>query len=176
MDPRNTYAATKLAQEHLSAAWARSTGGRVTALRYHNVYGPRMPRDTPYAGVAALFRSWLERGEAPRVFEDGGQRRDFVHVRDVAAANLAAVTATAGGPEFAAYNVASGSPHTVGEMAAALAAACGGPAPVVTGEYRLGDVRHVVASPERAASQLGFHARVDFAVGVEEFATAALRD
>ncbi len=176
LDPRNTYAATKLAQEHLSAAWARSTGGRVVALRYHNVYGPRMPRDTPYAGVAALFRSSLQRGAAPRVFEDGGQRRDFVHVRDVAAANLAAVTATAAGPAFAAYNVASGQPHTVGEMATALAAAYGGPAPVVTGEYRLGDVRHVVASPDRAATQLDFHARIDFADGIREFATAALRD
>ena len=78
------YAATKVAQEHLTAAWARQTGGTVVALRYHNVYGPGMPRDTPYAGVAAIFRSALEAGRAPRVFEDGGQRRDFVHVRDVA--------------------------------------------------------------------------------------------
>ena len=61
------------------------------ALRYHNVYGPGMPRDTPYSGVAAIFRSSLERGEAPRVFEDGGQMRDFVHVADVARANLLAI-------------------------------------------------------------------------------------
>ncbi len=85
LDPRSTYAATKLAQEHLAAAWSRQTGGSVWALRYHNVYGARMPRDTPYAGVAALFRSALERGEAPTVLEDGAQRRDFVHVTDVAA-------------------------------------------------------------------------------------------
>nr|WP_308446258.1 NAD-dependent epimerase/dehydratase family protein [Actinocatenispora rupis] len=172
-DPRNTYAATKLAQEHLAAAWARTTGGAVTALRYHNVYGPRMPRDTPYAGVAALFRSALERGEPPRVYEDGGQRRDFVHVRDVAAANLAALAAPRDG--FHAYNVASGQPHTVGEMAAALAEAFGGPAPEVTGQYRLGDVRHVVAAPDRAAADLGFRATTGFAEGVAEFATAALR-
>src|SRR5581483_10789064 len=86
-DPRNVYAVTKLAQEHLAAAWARACGGRAVALRYHNVYGPGMPRDTPYAGVASLFRSALARGEAPRVLEDGRQRRDFVHVSDVAAAN-----------------------------------------------------------------------------------------
>lgn len=92
-DPRNVYAATKLAQEHLAAAWARATGGRATALRYHNVYGPGMPRDTPYAGVASFFRSSLARGEAPQVFEDGRQRRDFVHVRDVAAANAVALEA-----------------------------------------------------------------------------------
>ena len=85
IDPRSTYAATKAAQEHLASAWARQTGGDVWALRYHNVYGPRMPRDTPYAGVASLFRSALQRGEAPTVLEDGKQRRDFVHVTDIAA-------------------------------------------------------------------------------------------
>ena len=93
LDPRNVYAATKVAQEHLCAAFARETGATVTALRYHNVYGPRMPRDTPYAGVASIFRSALAAGRAPRVFEDGAQRRDFVHVRDVAAANLLALEA-----------------------------------------------------------------------------------
>ncbi|MGH3545366.1 MAG: NAD-dependent epimerase/dehydratase family protein, partial [Mycobacteriales bacterium] len=91
LDPRNVYAATKVAQEYLCAAWARETGGRVAALRYHNVYGPRMPKDTPYAGVASIFRSALARGEAPQVFEEGGQRRDFIHVDDVAAGNLAAL-------------------------------------------------------------------------------------
>ena len=88
LDPRNAYATSKLAQEHLAANWARLTGGTAVALRYHNVYGPRMPRDTPYSGVAAIFRSCLENGVPPRVFEDGGQRRDFVHVRDVAECNL----------------------------------------------------------------------------------------
>lgn len=173
-DPRNTYAATKLAQEHLAAAWARSTGGSVAALRYHNVYGPRMPRDTPYAGVASIFRSALQSGRAPRVFEDGGQRRDFVHVRDVARANLAALDHRADGG-LRAFNVCSGTPHTVGEMAAALAAAYGGPEPETTGEYRLGDVRHIVADPARARDELGFTAEIDFESGMKEFATATLR-
>lgn len=170
-DPRNVYAATKTAQEHLAWSWARLTGGVATSLRYHNVYGPRMPRDTPYAGVASIFRSALQRGEPPRVFEDGGQLRDFVHVRDVAAANLAALDRPAPG----AFNVASGEPHTVREMAQALAAAFGGPEPVVTGEFRLGDVRHVVASPARARQELGFRAQVPFAAGMREFAAAPLR-
>ena len=87
----------------------------VTALRYHNVYGPRMPRDTPYAGVASLFRSALEAGRRPVVLEDGGQRRDFVHVADVARANVAALTAAE--PVDGALNVASGQPCTVLEMA-----------------------------------------------------------
>ena len=82
--PRNVYADTKVAQEHLVGSWARTTEGHAAALRYHNVYGPGMPRDTPYAGVASFFRSSLEAGRAPRVYEDGAQRRDFVHVRGYA--------------------------------------------------------------------------------------------
>jgi dTDP-L-rhamnose 4-epimerase len=169
-DPRNVYATTKLAQEHLAAAWARSTGGTAVSLRYHNVYGPRMPRDTPYAGVASFFRSALARGEAPRVFEDGRQRRDFVHVRDVAAANVAALEAGTPDGLLTAYNTGSGEPHTVGEMARALAAACGGPEPVVTGEYRLGDVRHITADSSRLRAELGWKPQVSFAEGMREFA------
>jgi dTDP-L-rhamnose 4-epimerase len=202
LDPRNAYAASKVAQEHLAASWARLTGGAAIGLRYHNVYGPRMPRDTPYSGVAAIFRSCLENGLPPRVFEDGGQRRDFVHVRDVARANLlaleavdrtvssapgaesaaaaaesaAAAAAAAGAGGLRCYNVASGEPHTVGEMASALAAAFGDVEPVVTGEYRLGDVRHIVASPATAARDLGFRAQTRFADGIAEFAQAPLRE
>ncbi|MFD4576951.1 NAD-dependent epimerase/dehydratase family protein [Streptomyces sp. NPDC058417] len=174
-DPRNVYAATKLAQEHLAAAWARSTGGSAVSLRYHNVYGPRMPRDTPYAGVASFFRSALARGEAPRVFEDGRQRRDFVHVRDVAGANLAALEARPAPGTLTAYNTGSGDPHTVGEMATALAEAYGGPAPVITGEYRLGDVRHITADSSRLRADLGWKPEVGFDEGMSEFARAGLR-
>jgi dTDP-L-rhamnose 4-epimerase len=171
-DPRNVYAATKLAQEHLCAAFGRETGVTVTALRYHNVYGPRMPRDTPYAGVASIFRSALEAGDRPRVFEDGGQRRDFVHVRDVARANLRALAAG----EAGAFNVASGTPRTVLQMAQALARAVAPDrTPTVTGEWRLGDVRHVFAAPGRAATALGFTAAEDFDDGLREFAAAPLR-
>ncbi|MEU8804601.1 NAD-dependent epimerase/dehydratase family protein [Spirillospora sp. NPDC048819] len=173
-DPRNVYADTKLAQEHLAASWARATGGSAAALRYHNVYGPRMPRDTPYAGVAAIFRSRLADGRAPLVFEDGAQRRDFVHVRDVARANVLALERLAAGPPepggLRAYNIASGEPRTIGDMAGALAAAFGGPAPRVTGGYRLGDVRHIVARPDRARRELGFSPSVAFADGMAEFA------
>ncbi|MFI6444515.1 NAD-dependent epimerase/dehydratase family protein [Kitasatospora sp. NPDC050543] len=176
-DPRNVYAATKLAQEHLASAWARACGGRVLTLRYHNVYGPGMPRDTPYAGVASLFRSALARGEAPRVYEDGGQRRDFVHVEDVAAANTAALDALAARPPGSAraYNVGSGEVRTVGEMAVALAAAYGGPAPVVTGRYRLGDVRHITADSSRLRAESAWRPEVSFAAGMAEFAKAPLR-
>jgi len=175
LDPRNVYAASKTAQEHLCSSWARASGGTVVALRYHNVYGPHMPQGTPYAGVASLFRSSLAKGEAPRVFEDAGQRRDFVHVRDVAQANLLALHSRPDEGTLTAYNVASGVPHTVGDLARELAKATGGPEPIVTGQYRLGDVRHVVASPVRAAAGLGFRAAVSFEDGVREFADAPLR-
>jgi dTDP-L-rhamnose 4-epimerase len=173
-DPRSVYAATKLHQEHLCAAYARETGVQAIALRYHNVYGPRMPRETPYAGVASIFRSALAAGEAPRVFEDGGQLRDFVHVRDVARANLLALRAP--GAADGALNIASGTPRSVGELAAELARAADGPAPRATGQYRLGDVRHVFASARLAADRLGFEAEVAFADGVAEFARSPLRE
>jgi dTDP-L-rhamnose 4-epimerase len=167
-DPRNVYAATKLHQEHLAAAFSRETGVPVTALRYHNIYGPRLPRDTPYAGVAALFSDAVGAGRAPQVFEDGGQLRDFVHVRDVARANVLALTAEVAAP--GPFNVCSGRPRTILELAGALhqAIAPDGPAPVVTGAFRLGDVRHVFADPRRAADVLAFRAEEDFSAGMAE--------
>lgn len=173
LDPRNVYATTKLAQEGLCNAYEREhSGSVVTSLRYHNVYGPRMPRDTPYAGVASLFRSAYERGEAPRVYEDGGQRRDFVHVRDIAHANVLALTNDE--PAHGAFNVCSGRPRTILDMAVALRRE-GDPEPRVVGNYRLGDIRHVYASPDRAAQILGFRAAVAFEDGMHEFSTAPLR-
>jgi len=174
-DPRNVYAATKLHQEHLCAAFGREAGVPVTALRYHNVYGPRMPRDTPYAGVASIFASAYAAGRAPLVFEDGGQLRDFVHVRDVARANVRALLADA--PVPGAFNIASGTPRTILAMARALGRAYGPDAPEaeVVPRFRLGDVRHVFASTERAARVLGFIAQEDFAAGMVEFARAPLR-
>jgi dTDP-L-rhamnose 4-epimerase len=171
--PRSLYAASKVAQENYALAWAESTGGSVVALRYHNVYGPHMPRDTPYSGVAAIFRSELEAGDVPRVFEDGGQMRDFVHVDDIAAANLTAVEG--GSVGFSAFNVCSGRPISLLEMATELCEARGDVPPLVTGQYRSGDVRHIVADPARAAEVLGFRAVVDPRDGLREFAFAPLR-
>lgn len=173
-DPRSTYAATKVAQEHLAGVWQRQTNGTAIALRYHNVYGARMPRDTPYSGVAAIFRSAVEAGRAPEVFEDGRQARDFVHVRDVARANVLAVDRAPAGA-YTAVNIASGHPTTIGDVASTLCSSLGGASPTITGLYRAGDVRHVVASPERAARVLGFRAEVTPTAGLAEFATAPLR-
>jgi dTDP-L-rhamnose 4-epimerase len=189
LDPRNVYAATKLHQEQLCQIFGREHEVPVTALRYHNVYGPRMPRNTPYAGVASIFRSAVERGEAPRVFEDGAQTRDFVHVRDVARANVAALTVDE--PVDGPLNIASGTPRTILDLARAICIEWPAPEPpvyserfpapgharfgetrpaprlepVVVGGGRLGDVRHIVASPERAAARLGFKAHEPFRPG-----------
>lgn len=168
-DPRNVYAATKLHQEHLCSVWAAESGATAIALRYHNVYGPRLPRDTPYAGVAAIFKTAIAAGRAPQVHEDGAQMRDFVHVRDVARANVAALVL----PEVTggAYNIASGHPHSVGDMATAICAA--GPGhqlPQVTGHWRLGDVRHIAASSAKADKGLGFRAEIGFEEGMAELA------
>lgn len=169
-DPRNVYAATKVTQEHLLAAWARQTGGTGAAMRFHNVYGLGAPRDNPYSGVASIFLSDVLAGRAPQVTEDGGQRRDLVHVRDVARACVAALTPPAAAPAGTsrAYNVASGTPRTVLQLATALAELGAGPAPVVTGRARLGDVRHITASSVRAGHELGWTAREDFRAGLAE--------
>ncbi|MGC5171420.1 NAD-dependent epimerase/dehydratase family protein [Microbacterium sp. DT81.1] len=177
VDPRSLYAVSKLAQEQFVQVWAKETGGTAAMLRYHNVYGPGMPRDTPYAGVAAIFRSALERGEAPKVFEDGGQRRDFVHVDDIAAANLRAAEWTADAEPSTArpFNVGSGRVSTILEVAQRLSLAHGGPEPVITGRFRAGDVRHITASSDRARTELGWAPIVPFADGMREFAKAPLR-
>ncbi|WP_332662792.1 NAD-dependent epimerase/dehydratase family protein [Aeromicrobium sp.] len=174
--PRTSYAASKVAQEHYAGAWCTLDGARTIALRYHNVYGPGMPADTPYAGVAAIFRSAIARGEAPQVFEDGQQVRDFVHVSDVARANVLAIEQVAGHPVgLTPYNIASGRTFTIGQMAAALAEAAGGAAPELTGDYRRFDVRHVVASPKAATEGLGFTAEISPEVGLAQLATDPLR-
>ncbi len=167
LDPRNVYAATKAHGEQLLDIWCRETGGTAAALRFHNVYGPGMPRNTPYAGVASLFRSSLEHGLAPQVFEDGRQRRNFVHVDDVARAVVAAsfVDLAAG---LTAVNIGSPMITTVGEMAALLSDVLQGPRPVITGRYRLGDVRHITADCTAAETVLSWRARTSLAEGVAE--------
>ncbi|GAB4583261.1 hypothetical protein Ntsu_10930 [Nocardia sp. IFM 10818] len=175
--PRSAYAASKVAQEHYALAWAASTGSAATVLRYHHVYGDPVaevpPVRTAESGVVARFRAELLAGRAPQIFEDGGQVRDFVHVRDVAAATVAAVERGPAG--FVPLNIASGRPLTLWEVASMMAKALNGPAPIVTGQYRLTDIRHVVANPERARHALDFTARTAPARGLPDYATGAAR-
>ena len=163
--PRSAYATSKVGQEQFATVWAERTGGSVAALRYHNVFGPGLPMNTPYAGVAAIFLSELRHGRPPQVNEDGAMRRDFVHVRDVARATVAALEHRQG---VRAFNVGSGTARTVGELAAGLARMLDGPAPVVTGRYRRGDVRHIVADSSRIRRELGWAPQVAFEAGLAE--------
>jgi dTDP-L-rhamnose 4-epimerase len=171
-DPRNTYAATKVHGEQLAGSWARETNASVAALRFHNVYGRGLPVDTPYAGVAALFRSRLLRGEAPLVYEDGQQRRNFVHVDDVAEAVVAATMADLPLGGSTAMNIGTDEIHTVGRMAGLMSSAMGGPPPVTTGQYRLGDVRHITADPAKAARVLGWSSRIRLEDGIADLVHA----
>ena len=131
---------------------------------------PRPARNA-FARAARLSHR-LARGEAPRVYEDGCQLRDFVHVRDVARANLLALQVPV--PVPGPVNVCSGTPRSVGDMAQALcdAAGAGAPRPLVTGDFRMGDVRHVFAAAGRARTTLEFAAQEDFAAGMRELSAA----
>jgi dTDP-L-rhamnose 4-epimerase len=127
-----------------------------------------------------MFRSSLERDEPPKVFEDGRQVRDFVHVEDVARANVKAIehlVDAAPDGSLRPFNVCSGRPITIGEVADLVTRGSGrqGTTPIVTGQFRAGDVRHVIASPRRAAEELGFVAEVAPEDGLVDFATAPLR-
>ena len=175
-DPRNVYAATKLAPGapgHRVRSGALD-GGDGAALS-QRVRPADAPRHALRRGRRHLPQP-IEAGRRPQVFEDGGQRRDFVHVRDVARANVVALTA----PQAydGALNIASGTPVSLLEMATALCEAVPDgrrPRPEVVGGYRLGDVRHITASTERAAEVLGFRAAVGPAEGMVELVTAPMR-
>jgi dTDP-L-rhamnose 4-epimerase len=165
------YALTKYAQERMCLIYGRAYNVPTVALRFFNVYGTRQALSNPYTGVIAIFASRLMNGRPPMLFEDGRQRRDFVHVRDVAQACLRALVTDRGHGE--AFNVGSGRPRTVLEVAQTLARVLGRPdlAPHVTGRYRVGDIRHCFADPARASDVLGFEAKEEFEAGLEELAT-----
>ncbi|MFE3057676.1 NAD-dependent epimerase/dehydratase family protein [Nocardia sp. NPDC059239] len=174
--PRSAYAASKVAQEHYVLAWVANTGGDAAVLRYHQLYGEpvadgRRVRSAE-SGVVARFTAELVAGRPPQVFEDGGQVRDFVHVRDAAVATVAAVERRL--PGFVPLNIASGRPLTLWEVASAMANAVDGPTPVVTGQCRVTDIRHIVAHPERARHALDFTARTQPAKGLADYAARGI--
>lgn len=173
LEPRNVYAATKVHQEHLLNCYANDTHVRSVALRFHNVYGRRMPANNPYSGVAAIFASAALSGHAPQVFEDGCQIRDFVHVTDVARAVIAAADRdSARGP----YNIGSGQARPIIDMAEAVVAAAGSSiAPHRTGAWRSGDVRHVFADSTRMRTQLGVSDTIALEVGATDLVAGSLR-
>jgi len=160
LHPTSPYAISKRDCEELVITAGAAHGLETVALRYLNVYGPRQALSNPYTGVAAIFATRLLSGGRPLVFEDGMQRRDFVHVSDVVRANLlAAESAQAPGH---AINVGTGVCITVLDMARRLAALLGRDVePEVTGSFRAGDIRHCWAGVEAAQRLLGFAASAD---------------
>ena len=166
----SVYALTKFAQERLTLIVAPTYGMDGVALRLFNVYGPGQALSNPYTGVLAIFASRLLNGERPLVFEDGEQRRDFVHVEDVARAFLLALEhpGAAGG----VFNIGSGHHRSILDVARQLAASMGRPdlEPEILGKARAGDIRHCFADIGLAERTLGFRPRVDFAHGVGELA------
>ncbi|GAA0589185.1 SDR family NAD(P)-dependent oxidoreductase [Caenispirillum bisanense] len=164
----SVYALGKYVQERMCLMVGQAYGIPTTALRFFNVYGTRQALSNPYTGVLAIFASRLLNGKPPRIFEDGRQRRDFVHVTDVARACMAALDRDAAAGR--AINVGSGRVHTITEIAETLARTMGRGdiAPEITGEYRVGDIRHCFADMTLAEEVLGFRPQVAFEDGLAE--------
>jgi dTDP-L-rhamnose 4-epimerase len=162
------YALSKKDQEEMALLFGRTYRMPVVALRYFNIFGTRQALSNPYTGVMAIFASRLLNGNAPVVFEDGAQMRDFVSVRDIVQANLLAMEH----PEAdgVALNIGSGKAISVGEIASKLAEMLGRrPAAEITGCYRAGDIRHCFADISAASRLLGYSPKVRFLDGLKEF-------
>jgi dTDP-L-rhamnose 4-epimerase len=163
------YALNKYAQERMCLIIGRAYGMPTAALRFFNVFGPRQALSNPYTGVLAIFAARLLNGRPPLVFEDGLQRRDFVHVTDVARACQLALESPVDGETF---NVGSGQSRSILSVAEDLAAVMKRTdlAPEVTGKFRAGDIRHCFADMSHSRDLLGFAPQVDFRTGLDELA------
>lgn len=162
------YALSKYVQERQSLLVGQAYGISTVALRFFNVYGPRQALSNPYTGVLAIFASRLLNDNRPTIFEDGLQRRDFVHVSDVArACRLALEAPDAGGRTF---NIGSGRSYTVREVADRLAEVLDKPAltPEISRRFRVGDIRHCFADILLAREALGYRPRVTLEEGLAE--------
>ncbi len=166
----SVYAITKFVQERLTLTLAPAYGMEGVALRLWNAYGPGQALSNPYTGVLAIFASRIHNGKPPVIFEDGAQRRDFVHVEDVARAFLLALDhpKAAGG----VYNIGSGEDRSVNEVATLLAEAMGRPdlKPEIAGQARAGDIRHCIPDIDKAMEELGYEPQQDFRAGLQELA------
>ena len=159
--PTSVYAISKMDQELLCLSVGAAYGIDITAVRYFNAYGPRQALSNPYTGVAAIFSGRLLNGKSPLVMEDGQQKRDFIHVKDVARATVLALTAERASGQ--AINVGVGDPISITEVATTLAKTLGKDIePEVTGDYRAGDIRHCWADPSVAAELLDFEPEYRF--------------
>jgi dTDP-L-rhamnose 4-epimerase len=165
----SVYALNKYAQERLCLMIGKAYGISTAALRFFNVYGPRQALSNPYTGVLAIFAARLLNGRSPMVFEDGQQRRDFVHVHDVAQACRLALESETDGEVF---NIGSGQSRSIESVGSDLARVMGRSElrPQITGKFRAGDIRHCFADIEKSRRLLQFSPKVEFAEGLEDLA------
>lgn len=165
----SVYALSKFDQERMCLLVGRAYRIPTVALRFFNIYGPRQALSNPYTGVLAIFASKLLNKQPPVIFEDGYQQRDFVHVRDIAEGCRLALESSASDDVF---NLGSGEHFTVREVAERIADAVGQPhiEPTITGQYRVGDIRHCFADISHAAQVLGYKPRVEFVDGLRDLA------
>ena len=162
--PTSIYGATKLAQEHVLAAWALSFGTQLGVLRLQNVYGPGQSLTNPYTGIVPFFARVAREGKSIPVYEDGEIVRDFVFIDDVADAILR--VATGPGASATPYDIGAGQATTIHDLARMIAKLYGAPAPHINGAYRNGDVRHAVCDIARTTAGLDWRPRCDVARGV----------
>jgi dTDP-L-rhamnose 4-epimerase len=164
------YALNKYVQERTTHIMGAPYGMESVCLRLFNVYGPGQALSNPYTGVLAIFASRLLNGQQPMIFEDGEQRRDFVHVTDVARAFADALTLpqAVGGT----FNIGSGNDRSVTEVATELARAMSflPIAPQIVGKARIGDIRHCFCDTSMSREKLDFEARQDFGEGLAQLA------
>lgn len=168
--PQSVYAASKLAQEHLCRIVGSAYGISVICLRYFNVYGPGQSLANPYTGILSTFFSCLSRGDRIEVFEDGLESRDFIYIQDVVDATVLALCVPGSELEDDVFNVGTGIPLTLEDLAGKVVEAYGGAASINHGGgYRIGDVRHVFADTRRAEKELGFRATTTIEAGISEW-------
>jgi len=171
--PQSIYAITKRTQEEMALAVGRAHGIPVTVLRYFNVFGPRQAVSNPYTGVAKIFAVDIFSGKSPLIYEDGKQTRDFVHVSDIVQANVLAAESPKADGEI--FNIGTGRPCSILELAGNLAERAGRPVPLSpTGQFRAGDVRHCFADISKARNLLGYVPRTVFPQGLDNLLPSSL--
>ena len=174
VSPASVYAVTKLAQEQLMLAMGHARGIPTVALRYQNVYGPGQSLNNPYTGILSIFAREMLAGRSIEVFEDGLESRDFVHVDDVAKANVAALTTDLRGVHVA--NIGTGVAITVADLVCELSRLLSYEGTVhVSGRFRAGDIRHNYADTRRAHDVFGWQPSIGFREGLAGF-SAWVRD
>jgi len=175
LHPSSVYGITKQSQEALILTTAPAIGVEAVSLRYQNVYGPGQSLKNPYTGILSIFSTLIRQGKPINIFEDGEESRDFVFIEDVVEATyLACVTPGVSG---SVLNVGSGVKTTVTEVVEGLFRAFGTTVPVtVSGNFRVGDIRHNVADTSRIREALGFSSRIGFDEGIERFVAWVLRE